>query len=46
LSSTFSQDFVLEDPNRVRPIELDAQRSLLPPENCLADGCEGLVVTP
>jgi hypothetical protein len=46
LSSTFSQDFVLANPDRVRPIELDEQRSILPPENCLADGCEGLVVTP
>lgn len=46
LSSTLAQDFVLANPDRVRPIELDDRRLLLPAENCLAEGCEGLFVTP
>lgn len=45
-STSFSRGFILEDPERARPIDLDRERPLAPVENCRADGCAGLYLTP
>ncbi|MFK7867750.1 MAG: hypothetical protein AB8B58_00770 [Roseobacter sp.] len=41
-----SDAFILENPDTVRRIDLSRERTFLPVENCRADGCEGLFVTP
>jgi hypothetical protein len=43
---TQSNNFFLDDPDRVRSIDLDELRSSSPPANCLTDSCFGLFLTP